>query len=277
MNDSALSQVFNVLTLFYPIPRCSNPVVGVAIPNDVYLTYSIFILTSAMRVVCLPLSLRSELDTPDNTQSLSVSQNKGRLDQLQNQTLAKSVSAPSDDPSAYVSLLTEPFEPAPVLNRIAGLPVNPRLALPPSPAEAKGEFKLTPDTLRYLGTTFERFMAQIREVQLAYSAAKHRAELQRQEFKRQQETCQQMLDLIDRLGTTRQISTKGKLVALQEAQKKLLRREERILQSLTKQASPELSEHETKWFQELKRMKNEVTGVARYDENSLQSRTDLVR
>lgn len=256
--------------------RCSNPVVGVSIPNDVYLTYSIFILTSAMRVVCLPLSLRSELDAVDEAVGLSASQNKGRLGHPLNQSLAKSVSAAPGDPSAYVTLLTEPFEPAPVLNRIAGLPSNPRLALPPSPAEARGEFRLTPDTLRYLGTTFERFMAQIREVQLAYSAAKRRAELQRQEFKRQQDTCQQMLDLVDKLTTNRQISTKGKLVALQDIQKKLLQREERVLQSLTKQASPELSEHETKWFQELKRMKAEVMGSTRYDEDSLQSRTTLV-
>lgn len=229
-----------------------------------------------MRVVCLPLSLRSELDTTDEVAGLSVSQNRGRLGRSLNQSLSKSVAVNPDDPSAYVSLLTEPFEPAPVLTRIAGLPSNPRLALPPSPADAKGEFRLTPDTLRYLGTTFERFMAQIREVQLAYSAAKRRAELQRQEFKRQQDTCQQMLDMIDNLTGRRQPSTKGKLVALNEAQKRLLQREERILQSLTKQASPELSEHETKWFQELKRMKAEVTGSTRYDENSLQSRATLV-
>ncbi|CAL1701451.1 unnamed protein product [Somion occarium] len=273
VEKSGGTTVLPILTTFSVERKCSNPVIGVAIPNDVYLTYSIFILTSAMRVVCFPLTLRSELDSANEPALLAVSQTKDDFAK----SLSQSVSTPLDGPPAYVSLLTEPFELPAVLARQNGLPSNPILALPPAPQDAKSELQLTPDTLRYLGTTFERFMNQIREVQLAYKAAQRRAELQRQEFKRQQETCKEMLELIDRLHTSRQATTRAKVADTQEAQKDLLRKEERILRLLTKTASPELSEHETKWFQELKRLQEEVIGAGRYDADSLEARTALLR
>jgi nucleoporin NUP82 len=63
---------------------------------------------------------------------------------------------------------------------------------------------------------------------------------------------------------------------IQAEQKVLLRRLDRMLQGLMEKASPELSEHETKWFEELKRMKEEISGSGRYDEGSLVARTRLV-
>jgi len=41
-------------------------------------------------------------------------------------------------------------------------------------------------------------------------------------------------------------------------------------------ASPELSEYETKWFAELKRMQGEVVGAGKYDEGSLLARTRML-
>lgn len=49
-----------------------------------------------------------------------------------------------------------------------------------------------------------------------------------------------------------------------------------MLQSLMEKASPDLSEHETKWFEELKRMKEDIIGAGRYDEGSLVARTRLL-
>jgi hypothetical protein len=55
----------------------------------------------------------------------------------------------------------------------------------------------------------------------------------------------------------------------------LLSRLDRTLQGLMRKASPELSENESRWFEELKRMKNEVLGAGRYDEESLRARAKL--
>ena len=50
----------------------------------------------------------------------------------------------------------------------------------------------------------------------------------------------------------------------------------RLLEALIKKASPDLNEHETRWFEELKRMKAQVMGVGRYDAESLKMRTRKV-
>jgi nucleoporin NUP82 len=49
-----------------------------------------------------------------------------------------------------------------------------------------------------------------------------------------------------------------------------------MLRGLMDKASPELSEYETRWFEELKRMKGEIGGAGRYDEGSLVARTRMV-
>ncbi|OBZ76188.1 Nucleoporin nup82 [Grifola frondosa] len=259
------TEVQSILTTFSIERKSSNPVVGVAVPNDVYLTYSIFILTSAMRITVFPLKLQ-----PDSPLS-----GPSELPVERKSVSRSSNAAPESGPPAYVSLLSaEPFVVPPVLSRALGLPSNPRLSLPPT---SKGEFMLTPDTLRYLGTTVERFTDQIHEVQLAHRAAESRADLQQQEFKRQRDKCWEMIDIIERLNGPRCLETKARLTSVQEGQKALMVRLDRILQALMAKASPELSEHETKWFDELRRIKEEVVGASRFDDRSLVLRTKLLR
>ncbi len=241
-----------------------------AIPNDVYLTYSIFILTSAMRITTLPLTLQSELQYAENL-SASV---------IKDPVLAKSqIALPLPEaagPPGYITLLSDPFVPPSILSRASsGLPTNPILALPPSQAPNK-EFQLTPDTLRFFASTVEKFNGQIHDVTIAYRACDLRAILQKQESIRQQQKCKEMLEQIEYLRGKRQQLTREKIANVQETQKALLGRLDRILRAMMKTASPELSEHETKWFQELKRMKEDIKGSTRYDQESLVARTGLV-
>ncbi len=221
-----------------------------------------------MRINCFPLLLQSEA-RPVVEENLSASAGPSVLSSSQ-----KSVPPQEAGPPAYVSLLTEPFIPPTALTRPSGLPSNPTFAPPTNP---RAEFQLTPETLRFLGSTFERFMAQIRDVQLAYTATTLRGELQKQEFKRQQDKCREMLSLVSQLHGARRNEAKARFARVQDNQKALLARLERILQSLTKKASPELSEHETKWFEELKRMKAEVAGTSKHDQNSFEVRAALGR
>lgn len=249
--------------------RCSNPVVAVAVPNDVYLTYSIFVLTSAMRVVSFPLTLQSG-------PSLS-SSHIDRSHVSSGQSITDLPFQSSDDPPAYISLLgVEPFVPASILTKSAvGLPTTPRLVLPPAPNGGK-DFQLTPETLRYLGTSVEKFRSHIQSVQLAHREAEVRAALQMREFTRQQDTCAQMIGHLETLKTKRIANTTQKLQVVRDGQTQLLGKMDRILKGLMQKASPSLSEHETKWFEELSRMKAEVIGAGRYDEESLSARTRVV-
>jgi len=85
-----------------------------------------------------------------------------------------------------------------------------------------------------------------------------------------------MKALISQLKGPRQVKTNEKLRSAQVRQTALLSRLDRILQDLTKKANPELSDYETKWFEELKRMREEIMGIGRYDDSSLTARAGLV-
>lgn len=172
-------------------------------------------------------------------------------------------------PPAYVSLLGQkPFELSPVLS---SLPSHPRLSLPTSQ-----NFMLTPDTLRFIATTVTQLSGQVKEALLNDRATGARARLQAQELLRQCEKCREMQVILDNLRDAKRVATEARLKKLQDDQRTLLGRLDRMLQSMMEKASPELSESETKWFEELKRMKDEVMGAGKYDEGSLISRTRSV-
>lgn len=135
---------------------------------------------------------------------------------------------------------------------------------------------LTPDSLRYFATTVQEISNQIHEVILAHRAAESRASLQKEEFLQIQKKCREMMTLIADIKQRRHSEVLARVERIKDAQKTLMARSDRVLQALVNKASPELSEHETKWFEELRRMKDEVVGAGRYDEGSLAARSKLV-
>jgi len=84
-----------------------------------------------------------------------------------------------------------------------------------------------------------------------------------------------MMNLIEKLKG--HDGAQEKMQKIRDRERLLLTRLDRLLRSLMRKASPELSEHETKWFGELRRLKEEISGAGRYDEGSMTSRTALVR
>lgn len=182
---------------------------------------------------------------------------------------------PAEGPSPYVSLLGEPYTP-PALLRGSGLPPLPKLSLP-SGAATK-EFMLTPDTLRYVGKIVEQITGQIHELHVAQRAAEARVKLQQEELLRQVSKCREMEQSLARLKQrgSQTVGAGSRLEQMEETQKGLMKRFDRLLQGLMAKASPELSEQEQKWFEELKRMKEEILGRGRYDEGAILSRVKLV-
>lgn len=255
----------NVLT---SSSRTSSPVIALTIPNDVYLTYSIFILTSTMRITTIPLNIRSE--SPGANIAISASSSKpAQIDKTGWLT-------PVPGPPIYVSLLgTEPYKPPIVMSNPSGLPANPKHSLP-NPSSGSTEFMLTPDTLRLIGKTVAQITSQTGEIMLAYNAATSRLTLQKSELARLIMKCKDMGLLVENLKGPAKLETEKRIADVQEEQKRLLGKYDRLLQALMEKASPELSEYETKWFQELKRMKQEVLGSGKYDEDSLMMRIKAV-
>ncbi|KAF8897384.1 hypothetical protein BD779DRAFT_1432160 [Infundibulicybe gibba] len=274
LHKSEGTEVHPILSTFSVERKCSNPVIAISIPNDVYLTYSIFALTSAMRVSSFPLTLRSDssLATRPSPESKTA-----HLPQMEADPLATWLTPP-EGPAGYVSFLAnEPYTVPPILSRPTGLPTNPRLSLPASgPGGGKQEFMLTPDTLRYIGSTVAHISAQIHDILFAYRGVQTRAMLQRQELLRQSSRCKALDELIAKLKAAARTNNEERFRRIQDTQKVLLARLDRMLQGLMEKASPELSEHETKWFEELKRMKQEIMGAGKYDEGSLAARIRLL-
>lgn len=123
----------------------------------------------------------------------------------------------------------------------------------------------------------------IRAVLLAHKSVEDRVRLQKTEFARIQDKCGEMVRLIGLLKVrvkeiqgAKEEGIVGRVERIKGTHKELMGRADKILQALMNGASPELSECETKWFEELGRMKAEVIGAGKFDEGSLKARTALV-
>jgi len=257
------TEVRPIISTFDIESRSSSPIIGVSVPGDVYLTYSIFILTAAMRLTVFPLNLRSETPYP------VASEFSAQTDKTPSPKLL-----PAPEPAPYDNLLSsESYSIPPILANPKGLPAYARLSLPPN---ANAELMVTPDTLRYLGKVAEHITSQIRDVVLAHRVAETRAQLQIQELQRQRQRVKAVLDKVAQLKGERHDRTAKKVEELQASQKAIMARADALLQSMVQKASPKLSENEANWFEELSRMKAEVMGVGKYDDRSFAARSKLL-
>lgn len=213
-----------------------------------------------MRVSTFALTLRSEPE-------VSSSNPNSTHDEADH-----SITSLDSGPPPYVSLLTESPYTVPAI--LAKGITYPRLALPPSKEKT---LLLTSDTLRYLQSTVKQLVAQIHEYELAKISTHSRAELQLQELKRMCLKCRELQLLLSTLLGPASEKLAARLRTSQSLQKSQLQRLDRVLQAMMDHVSPGLSESETKWFEELKRLKDEVAGHGKYDEGSLVARAAVVR
>ncbi|BGP13210.1 hypothetical protein JCM10213v2_001129 [Rhodosporidiobolus nylandii] len=243
------------------------PVVAMQVVNDVYLGYSLLLLTSALQLVGIELSLRidpsaSGLD-PSSSQPSSV---------------ANAIS-PSSAP-AYVSLLDTPFTVPSLLARprAGGVSALPRLA--PTPGGSK-DLSITPDTLRQLGKHVSTVQTSVRELVEAADEVQHRLELQMKELSRQLGKLAELKQLRADLGKSTSASAAGstekRLRQVEANQRALIERTDRVLQRLMEQHQPEISAYERKWFDELGRLEKQVHGGADGGGSSLEVRAERVQ
>jgi nucleoporin NUP82 len=210
-----------------------------------------------MRVVSFSLNMRSDLPFKDDHKS---SVPVDRLLKL------------AEGPPAYISLLgAESWEP-PTSLFSTGLPATPRLATPGSK-----EFRVTPDTLRFFSGKVDEFMTRIHGVESAYRQANARIDLQHEELDRQVTKINEIRMLLGELRGARQDRIEARTRVIQAGQQALVARLDRVLAELMKRANPTLSDNETKWFDELGRIREQVLGAGRYDEESLKARVQAVR
>lgn len=113
-------------------------------------------------------------------------------------------------------------------------------------------------------------------VKYANTMAEAQVQMQTMEFHRQVRQVQQILAMLEVNRTKRCAAWKERVEKVKKTQDELLERLDRTLRIYMRRVEPELSEQETKWFEELGRMKAEVLGQGKYDEQSLRARAKLV-
>ena len=212
---------------------------GLVVLNDVYLGYSLLLVTGALQVVAIELSLRVDdavLGSPERA--------------------AESSPAAGGENSAYVSLLEKPFVVPPFLSsRQAGAsPALPRL--PPS----KKPLEINPETLRAFATHVSTTQTAIRDLVSAADSVQSRLELQMRELSRQVDKLAELEKLRSDLGKSVSGGTEGRLRRAEEKQRELLARTDRVLQRLVESHQPSISTYERKWFDELERLEEQVVG-----------------
>lgn len=208
--------------------------------NDVYLGYSLLLLTGSLQLVAIDLNLRVD------------------------PTLLPALAEPSPDPAhrvsteqpAYISLLDSPFAIPPPLDKRTAVSSIPRLA------GATAELVVTPTTLRFLGKTVETFRREIRTLVTGADMVQVRLELQMKELARQLGKLDELANLSNELGqsTSNPEGLSGQMRRVKERQIALVARTDRVLQQLMEAHQPVISTFEKKWFEELGRLEVEIEG-----------------
>ena len=248
--------------------RSSNPIIGICLPNDVYLNYSVLILSSSMRISVSPLILRS--DSPHELGSQPITSSSLLTKQGSPEEDIWLIPAEGPPPPFSSMLALEPYNLPPIFTE-SGLPSMPQHALP-----ASKELILTPEVIRYMATSAQHISSNIRDIKLSARAAQRRMQLQKEEMASLVRAAKAMIDKVENLKVQRKEETHARLGQIRETQTELMARLNRLLQAFMRKASPELSERETEWFEELKEMKAEIVGFGNYDSESLAVRAKQV-
>jgi nucleoporin NUP82 len=213
-------------------PNESLPVSGCALIRDVYLGYSLLMMTNTFQLVARERSLAAEAPIP---------------------VLENPVRAVDEGP-AYLPLLSRPvFDlPSPFNKPLHNLSQT-RFAVPPGESSAR----ITATTLRFLGQTVEKLRSSIRDLTQVNSAVQQRFDTQCKELGRQLGKIAEATQLVE--GNEDDLAAlEGRLLQATTAQAELVRRLDSTLHRLRQSHVPELSEREKDWFEELSRFQTQV-------------------
>ncbi|KAK4051279.1 hypothetical protein OIO90_004760 [Microbotryomycetes sp. JL221] len=219
---------------------------GLSIVNDVYLGYSVMLLTSQLQFVGIEIPLRVD------SRFTSFNESDKNTSTTTTTTTTKTINT---ETPGYVSLLDEPFQIPSMLLKRSNLVA--RVPPPTNPGSSTNELVVTPQTLRYLGQQVESFQLGIRDLVQNVDLVQSRLELQMKELSRQLNKVSSLKNLVENTQEVLNKQEIEKFEKIQHIQQNLMQRIDKLLQNLMNQHNPNLSSFELKWFDELKRIKKE--------------------
>ncbi|ORZ26791.1 nuclear pore component-domain-containing protein [Lobosporangium transversale] len=208
------------------------PIVGFAVVTDSYLEYSLLLLTSSLQLIGLELLTR---DSIENTTLPS--------------TPTPVTSVVVQKENEYQNSLTQPgFGSQEGLLALNGLPLQPKIVLPPGIGSAK--IVVTEENLQFLGKMVHGYRESLREVYTACDLAQQRLIAQENEYIRQQKSVEKCQERFKAFSS--KIQDQADRQDIQAAlQKKLMARADALLQKMKESREPELSAAEKEWGQEV--------------------------
>ncbi|KAG0043747.1 hypothetical protein BGZ83_011067 [Gryganskiella cystojenkinii] len=209
------------------------PVVGYSVIVDPYLEYSLLMLTSSLQLIGIQLSPRPHDD----------------INKITSQTSTHSLSTAAAQ-KTYTSSLSKPtFEEQGGLMSPNGLPLRPKVVLPPG--AGKASIVVSEENLRFLSTMVQGIRESVREVYSAGDLAQQRVEEQLIEYKRQQDLVRKTHEYTQTTLVRRTQEQANRLDAQNTRQLSLMARADNLLQKLMESKEPELSPAEKAWVSEV--------------------------
>ncbi|KIJ37458.1 hypothetical protein M422DRAFT_60999 [Sphaerobolus stellatus SS14] len=264
------TEVIRLLNTTSPQTKLPKPVYGLALPGDVYLSYSLYAVTSSLDASVRELTLRIKEDPIDVKAEPAVD-----LSSLPTAALDSIPELEAKEKSLVSLLAAEPYTPKPAVSP-EGKQAIKKIQEQAKKGASSGEIVITPDTLRHFANTVQAFQSQIRDIILGTKASQDRVLVQDAEFKRQQHIYMEIKGKLEHLKGENHKRLEERFEHAISEQRKLLARSDRVLQQLMDSTSPNLNEYEKRWFAELKRMKVDVLGDSPYDAGSLKARTETL-
>ncbi|KAJ2852714.1 hypothetical protein IWW36_000071 [Coemansia brasiliensis] len=257
--------------------RPAIPVVGAAVVDDIYLSYSLVALIEPSQLigVSLPLSTDSATDSAadkaDNesttaaTADDSSEPNRRRLD----------LSTGTSDVVYVPRLPSSEYQvPASLADGSASLQ-QPRLVLRD---ESRGESGVSEERLKLLGSVVSQLRGQLSTVANAHAEMRERLDLQVQEHQRQHDKLSAISSgFVQQIGQMRR--SQQRLDALRENGQKLSLRVDQVLRQLISHYQPELTAAEREFSREVRSMDMSINGFDGYNQliNQLQDRVNDMR
>ena len=232
----------NVLTICTsPHARHSPvaPVVACAVVADPYLEYSLLMLTSSLQLIGIQLSARPSHDdlSASATPSLPAQQ-------------PSALSSEATIQKMYTPSLSKPaFEEQGGLLNPNGLPLRPKVVLPPG--AGKAIITVTEENLRFLNMLVLGIRESLREIYSAGDLTQQRVDEQVIEYSRQQDVVNKTHQHTQGHLSQKTQEQANRLDALNARQMSLMARADNLLQKLMESKEPELSPAEKVWVSEV--------------------------
>ncbi|KAJ2454887.1 hypothetical protein EV183_001148, partial [Coemansia sp. RSA 2336] len=253
--------------------RPAIPVVGAAVVDDIYLSYSLVALIEPNQLigVSLPLSADSaaeEADNEDSTAAIANDSNEPNRRRLDLSTGVNDVVYVPRLPSREYQVPTSLADGSASLQQ-------PRLVLRD---ESRGESGVSEERLKLLGSVVDQLRGQLSTVADAHAEMRKRLDLQVQEHQRQHDKLSAISSgFVQQIGQMRR--SQQRLDALRENGQKLSLRVDQVLRQLISHYQPELTAAEHEFSQEVRGMDMRINGVDGYYQlvNRLQDRVNDMR